>query len=91
MSFDTRNLFPRIIPFVFCGIRIFHTLGVNDAKAGFLGTTMGGTDLANYFFLALAGGCWDDHLVVHSISESNYGYSSTWENQLESSATDSHF
>ena len=77
VSFNARNFFPSIIAFVFCGIRIFHTLGVNDAKAGFLGTTMGSTHLANDFFLALVAEYSDDHLSVGSISENNYGYSST--------------
>ncbi|CDL81018.1 hypothetical protein XSR1_100066 [Xenorhabdus szentirmaii DSM 16338] len=58
MSFDTGNLFTRVIPFFARGVRVLNTLRVNYHESGVDVPTIADTDLANDIFLKLAQTGW---------------------------------
>ena len=91
MSLDTRDLLTCVIAFVFCTIRIFHALRINDAKARFDVAPLFGSNLANLIFLmpALAGSL--PLLASHSTAKSNDAPFAISENHSATSAIGNHF
>ena len=91
MPFDARNLFPRIIAFLFGRVRVLHALRVDDQKTcpGF--APLFGTGRANPLFLTRAPARFFPQHLEHSIAENRHIRCVILENHGGSFAIDTHF
>lgn len=90
MSFNSRYFFTSIIAFCSSCVSVFNTLGIDNTKASFYLTPMGGTSQTNDFFLVPVLGYLAGYSFSHSRSGSNYELFSIWGNQRVTFAIGNH-